>query len=56
MPLFELLKYFPRTHDRRSSRPLVTESHRQTVKLFGRDYFDGDRQVDYGGSLSASIV
>ena len=45
-----LLDMYPR-----SKRPidergkLVTEEHRRVARLFGQDYYDGDRLFGYGG-------
>lgn len=50
MAEINLLDRYPR-----SARPiderarLVTEAQRQTARLFGREYFDGDRLHGYGG-------
>lgn len=45
-----LLKYYPRSKRPIDERArLVTDTHREIARRFGREYFDGDRLHGYGG-------
>jgi len=45
----DLLRNFPKGSASRSLRRAVTHEDKRISKLFGVDYFDGDRQHGYGG-------
>ena len=45
-----LLKNYPKTkRDVSKRREEKTEEHRRIARKFGKDFFDGDRKVGYGG-------
>ena len=45
-----LLKKYPRTfRDIKKRLEEKTENHRSIARKFGREFFDGDRKVGYGG-------
>jgi SAM-dependent methyltransferase len=44
-----LMVHYPKSHNRKSSRPVITESDREISRRFGKDYFDGARSFGYGG-------
>ena len=45
-----LLKNYPKTkRDVSKRREEKTEEHREVARKFGKDFFDGDRKVGYGG-------
>ena len=45
-----LLKNYPKTkRDVSKRREEKTEEHRTIARKFGKDFFDGDRRVGYGG-------
>lgn len=43
------MRLYPRSSSRGKERPVVTDEDRRISKLFGKDYFDGDRRHGYGG-------
>ncbi len=45
----DLMRLYPKTGNRMSKRPAITEEQRQISRMFGFDYFDGDRSHGYGG-------
>lgn len=50
MTEINLLDKYPKSYRPISERSrIVTDEHRRVARLFGRDYFDGDRLYGYGG-------
>jgi SAM-dependent methyltransferase len=45
----DLMRNYPKSDNRLESRPAITTEDRNISQLFGREYFDGDRNHGYGG-------
>ena len=45
----DLMRNYPKATDRLKERPLITGKDQEISRLFGADYFDGDRRHGYGG-------
>lgn len=45
----DLMARYPQGKGRAAERPTIVDEDRRISKLFGRDYFDGDRRHGYGG-------
>ena len=44
-----LMRDYPKAHDRLKSRGVISEEDRAISRRFDREYFDGDRKYGYGG-------
>ena len=45
----DLMRNYPKSDNRLKSRPVITAADRDISRLFGSEYFDGDRKHGYGG-------
>ena len=45
----DLMRNYPKSSNRLESRPAIKAEDRDISRLFGREYFDGDRNHGYGG-------
>ena len=45
----DLMRNYPKSENRLESRPVINTGDRDISRLFGKEYFDGDRNHGYGG-------
>jgi ubiquinone/menaquinone biosynthesis C-methylase UbiE len=45
----DLMRNYPKIAGRLHKRPFITDTDREISRLFGKDYFDGQRKHGYGG-------
>jgi len=45
----DLMRHYPKTAGRLDKRLFITDKDREISRLFGEDYFDGQRKHGYGG-------